>query len=853
LSTKNYHQERLLCNKQVNKNLFSLVIFFFLSLPFNYLFAQQAIVLKVNNQPLNKVITTLIRNYDIKLSFNDDKLSAYTVSVNKSFSSAEETLNFLIRGLPFSLENINGVFIITPQKAGISNKKFLLTGHVLDGINQESLPFSSIVINDYPLTTDLKGNFSYSAFSDSLFKLQVSYLGYYKLDTIVGATTNLTIPLFQNSIKIEEVVLTSRSTDKAANTNSSAGNLKLNRNVGEDLPGSSDNSVYNILRLQPGVLAAGEQANDLIIWGSYRGQTKVSFDGFTIFGLKNFNDNIGAVNPLMAKDITIKKGGYGAEQGDRVGGVVDINGMEGSGNSPTLNIGLNNLTINASVSTPLFKNTSLVLAARQTYYNLYDSYSASQPSNNRNGVRNLVDLTIKPDYVFKDINLKFSGRSLAGDHYYLSLFSGNDKLDAAYLTTEGRVRVNGLNNEENKQSGGAAFYNKIWKNGSISSVTLASSGLNNNDLSKLNLTQENDGKNIRTVFDLTNNTIQEQSLKFTHKLSSTKKYNALTGFGYIQNRTTLVRDSLNIQTFNEKNYSNRLFTFLESPYFFTPNFKIIPGIRADLDLGIQKLYIQPRLSASYKFDEQFKMTASWGLYRQFIAYTGETDEVGNYQYRWTVSNGTSIPVYKAQHWVLDAAYERNKLFINTDFYYKYSTGVTRFIQNAQGRKTILGDGRSFGLDILIKKEFKTNYVWMSYSLSNTQERFDKRIKNIIISEYERAPQDQRHELKFAGLINFSSFFLSANYVYGSGFRSTRPTDNPLQNQLAYNRFDTALTYKFNAKKYRLQTGLSILNLFNTQNLKAGNFERIPTEQLQTVNIYSQTVPFTPTIFLNFSL
>jgi hypothetical protein len=845
----------LLYFNRYKKKLFAVIILFFISLPFHSLFAQQVVLVKAKSTPLNKVITKLRDDYDVKLSFNDDKLSQYLVTLDRSFATPEEALNFLLKGFPLDLYKVNEVFIISSRNEVLVNKKYLLSGHILDGKNLESLPFSSIIINGYPLTTDLKGNFSYSAYStDSLFKLQVSYLGYYKLDTAVAATSNLQIPLFQSSIKIEEVVLSSRSTDKASNTNSSAGNIKLNRSVGGDLPGSSDNSVYNLLRLQPGILAAGEQANDLIVWGSYRGQTKVSFDGFTIFGLKNFNDNIGAINPLMAKDVTIKKGGYGVDQGDRVGGVVDINGIEGSRLAPTVNVSLNNLTVNASASVPLFKNTSLVLAGRQTYYNLYNSYSPSAPTNNRNGAGELVDLTINPDYVFKDINLKFSGRSLVGDNYYLSLFSGNDKLNSSYLTNQGRVRLSGSNDENNTQFGGSAFYNKLWKNGSISSLTFALSGLNSSNSEQLNLTQENDGKNIRSIFNVTQNTIHEQSLKFTHKLPSSPKFNVLTGFGYIQNRTTLNQDSINIETENGESYSNRLFSFVESSYFFTPNFKITPGLRGDFDLGLQKLFIQPRLSSTYKFDDQFKLTASWGLFRQFIAYNGVIDDEGNFQYLWTISDGKKIPIYKSQHWVLDAAYEYKKFWVNTDFYYKYTTGVTRFVQNAQGRNTIFGDGRSFGLDILIKKEFKTSYAWIAYSLSKTEERFAKKGKNgVFNSVYERAPQDQRHELKFAGSINFSAFYFSANYVYGSGFRSTRPSDDPAQNQLPYNRFDTAITYKFKAKRYKLETGLSILNLFNTQNLKVGNFERIPTEQLRTVNIYSQTVPFTPTIFLNFSL
>lgn len=849
MTIKNYHREHLLLSKRHKKALSSLVILFFLVSKTFSLFAQQAIVVKAQHQPLNKIITKLRDQYDIKLSFNDDKLAQYVLDVNQTFNSADDALHFLIKGLPLNIEKLDDVFVITSRAAIITDKKFLLSGYVMDGQNYESLPFASISIQGYPLITDQKGNFSYASNTDSVFKLHISYLGYYKLDTLIAAGSNIPIKLFQNSINISEIVLNGGRLQKNLDTSYCAGSLKINHTVGEYLPGSSDNSVYNLLRLQPGILASGEQSNDLIIWGSYRGQTKVSFDGFTIFGLKNFNDNIGAINPLITKDLTIQKGGYGVEQGDRVGGVVDITGIDGGITAPVVKVGVNNLTLNAMASTPLFKNTSLVIAGRQTYYNLYNSYSLAPPQNNRNG----IDLTVTPNYDFEDYNLKFSGRSNKGDNYYLSLFTGNDNFSSSYSTSQNTLNIDGSNNESNRQYGGAAFYSKVWKNGSISNVTIASSGLENYDLENVDLRKKANNEFYNGTNDLIRNNIQEQSIKLTHKLASTKKSNILFGLGLINNQTVLKIDSASINHINDSSSSDRLNAFIEDSYFFTPKFKIVPGIRADYGLELRKTYFQPRMAAVYQFNPNFKLSASWGLYNQFIAYNAVSDDEGNFHYQWTVSDGKKIPVYSAQHWVLGSSYEKNQFWFNTDLYYKSTAGITRFIDSYQGRKTIAGDGRAFGIDFLIKKEYKGNSAWISYSLSSTQERFPRKVGTKIIDDYRRAPQDQRHELKFAGLLNLNPFYISANYVFGSGFPTLNPDDNPDANQLSYHRFDIAGTYRFSRKKYHLETGISILNVFNTQNIKPTNYERIATEQLNTLNIYSQSVPFTPTLFLKFSL
>lgn len=829
-----------------------IAILWILALPNKQIFAQQAIAVHAQNQPLNKVITNLRDYYKIKLSFNDDKLALYKVNVNANFNNAEEALKFLLKDLPLTVELVNDVFIISSKKVNHSTQKLLLIGQVSDAESGESLPFSNILINNYPLTTDLKGNFSYSS-TDSVFRLQVSYLGYYKLDTLVQANSNLKIALRQSTFVMPEIVLTSTQTEIATLTNTSSGNIRVNQNVGEDLPGSSDNSVYNFLRLQPGILASGEQANDLIIWGSYRGHTKVSFDGFTIFGVKNFNDNIGAVNPLMTKDLNIKKGGYGVEQGDRVGGIVDITGIEGSVLKPSLKIGLNNLTLNAEASTPLFKNTALVIAGRQTYFNLYNSYSVSPPRNNRSGLRDVVDLNITPDYVFKDVNLKFSGKSIKGDSYFISLFSGADELNSSYNTTQRNLNLNGSKDEENQQYGASAFYNKVWRNGTISSLTIASSGLNNAEAKSTSLTQQNNGAFVSGTDQQFGNEITEQSVKFTHQLPVTTTKSHLLGFGYIENRSILSYDDVNPSQTNRTHDNKRWYAFSEHTLYLSQKFKVVPGLRTDYDATQREWYFQPRLSTTYRFNPHFKMTASWGLYHQFIAYNGVVDTEGNFRYQWTVSDGNTVPVYHAQHWVAGAAYEKNKFFFNVDVYHKTTDNITRFVQNAQGRRTLIGNGRSTGIDFLIKKEFNKHSAWVAYSLSNTEERFPRRVlNNIIIYNYERAPQDQTHEFKFAGLFNIYKFYLSANYVYGSGFKSLS-LNNTGEDDVPYNRFDTAITYKFKARKYNLDAGVSLINVFNTQNLRAGNLDRISTGQLNTINIYANTVPFTPTIFLKLAL
>ena len=57
-------------------------------------------------------------------------------------------------------------------------------------------------------------------------------------------------------------------------------------------------------------------------------------------------------------------------------------------------------------------------------------------------------------------------------------------------------------------------------------------------------------------------------------------------------------------------------------------------------------------------------------------------------------------------------------------------------------------------------------------------------------------------------------------------------------------------YNFGTSAYQFEIGLSVLNLFNFENIKFSNFVKVPADQLNSISIHTEAVPFTPTLFLN---
>ena len=824
---------------------------FFLYLLLNSLscFSQQ-VNIHVENTPLNKVLISLRDNYKLQLSFDDQLLSHFKVTLNHRWSSPEEAIRSIISGFPLLCKKQDDVFLILSYKTLSSSTNFILSGQISESKSNEPLPFSNVYIDNRIMISDLKGSFSYQRTGDSIFHIRVSHLGYFILDTVVVAGINQQFSLIPSVIGLREIVIKDRSLEKSTHIGNKAGVIKVNHQIAKYLPGSEDNSVFTLLKLMPGILASSEQSNGLIIWGSYEGHSQILLDGFTIWGLKSFNDDINVVNPLVTKDIEVFKGGYDASFGGRVGGIVNISGKTGSFKKPTFSLNINNVTMNGMAEVPLWRNSSVVLSFRQTYYNLYKGKDII-PSNNQNAAlpdnQSKIDYTVFPDYNYRDANIRFTTRNDKGELFYLSLLAGEDRFRYNIKPLSTANNLFKIDAENNGQFGSSAFYGRTWKNGNITNLTTSWSLL---ETSLSNIQSIERRKNVfeKIVNDQTYNKIAEYSERIDNFIKLSQSHMLETGLGFDRNLVGLKADSSGINQTNINTEASRINGYLQDHITLPDQIEVKFGIRADLPLNLQRVYIQPRLSTSIKISENIRLNAAWGVYNQFISKSSVLDNQGNYRYIWSSCDNLKIPVLQATHWVVGSSYHHDGLTLSIEGYFKNTDGLTRYVNSNQDYKELIykGKGRSYGVDFFVKKDFGEHSAWISYTLSKTEEKFSYFPTN----KYLPAPQDQRHEIKVASLFNVKPFNFSAVYVFGSGFPlATGSLLDPSYISPIYNRMDIAVNYRFNVGKVACETGVSILNLFNTQNVRYSNFERVPVDQSTTLNIYSQAVPFSPRVSL----
>ncbi|MBN2805699.1 MAG: TonB-dependent receptor plug domain-containing protein [Prolixibacteraceae bacterium] len=868
----------------------STLIILLLALSLSGLSQQVPVKIDAGNQALNAVLIQLRDQYGFQFSYSESEVSKYKVNLKGSFTTKDAAVDALLKNLPLQWKKRGDVFIIIPVKkqdkpietAALTS----ISGRIVEAGTYEPLPFSHILINNQQLVSDVMGGFHYLASADSSFRVRISHLGYQLYDTLLLASANQQFILSPSSKTLNEITVQNNPIEKATLIGDQGGKMKINYTISRFLPGQGDNSVFNLLRLMPGIQAAGEQSTDLLIWGSYEGQSQITFDEFTVFGLKNFNDNISVVNPFMVKNIEIYKGGYEARYGNRVGGLVNISGKNGNMLKPSFHFNINPTTLNGMAEIPLFKKSSLILAYRQTYYNLYNTddfniYAPTRPVSGKNMVTNSkrpiqFDLDVYPDdYRFRDLNLKYTIQGRRGDQFTLSAYRGGDHFElAADASFQREIRSKNfgsrkipieltiLNTETNQQNGLSLFYGKNWNNKLVTQFIVTHSGFSKqtSDL----IQSESTDSQLTSKLERSNllNSAIDNNLRIENSLPGKNGVQTDFGGGFYQNVASIQHNNSFMDATSLDSVINfshhRAFLYFQQGRPIGDKLKVKAGARVNYLTNTKQLMIEPRIQATFPVSDNLKLNAAWGIYRQFMYKMTSVDRENNYTSLWVTANNR-FQVLSAMHWVGGMNYFKNNLSINLEAYYKTTGNLTQRVLESRWVKGEIvnnyelyrGDAKTWGIDTYVKKEYRGHSIWTSYSLSQALERFAP--AGIKATTYTAAPHDQRHEFKIAALLNFGNFYLSGNYVYGSGMEILRKVFADETNKVSYHRFDAAFTWRFGKEKLQGETGLSVLNVFDTQNLKYANIKNIRiSQELGTVRVYTDAVPFTPILFLKMS-
>jgi hypothetical protein len=561
----------------------------------------------------------------------------------------------------------------------------------------------------------------------------------------------------------------------------------------------------------PGVQTVGEASAGFNVRGGSTDQNLVLLNYAPIINSSHFFGFFSAFNSDLITDVTLFKSGMPARYGGRLSSVMEIIPLEGNREKLRVSGGISPVTGRLMAEGPLVKDkVSFVIGARTTYSDwLLGMLDNARLSNSTAGFRDLQGA------INADINDRNSV-SLSG--YY-----SNDRFD--YFMESGFKYGNLAATMKWKHSFGrrlSAQFFAIMSNYKYQLTTKSDSTEYNNLWYELN-------QKIARA-DFTFNTSDVNKIEFG--LDATL-YTLYPGrqepFG---DYSTITSSELQMERALEPS------VYISDELEITPRFSITAGIRGTLytSFGPRRVYLYyddlPRsvetISDTLTYGNREIINFFPGLdFRfssRFLLTPRSSVKIGAqraFQYLHMISNTTSMsPV---DIWKLSDTYikpqrgdqvsagyymnfDRRAIETSVEAYYKWMKnaldykGGAELLMNEYLETDILnGDGKAYGVELMVKKQSGRVTGWISYTWSRVFMKVDGSFEEEKVNggNYFPATYDKPHDLKL--VINAKAsrrFNITSNFVYSSG----RPISYPVA---FYNFYNSSHVYYSLRNDYRI--------------------------------------------------
>jgi hypothetical protein len=248
------------------------------------------------------------------------------------------------------------------------------------------------------------------------------------------------------------------------------------------------------------------------------------------------------------------------------------------------------------------------------------------------------------------------------------------------------------------------------------------------------------------------------------------------------------------------------------------------------------LNLEPRIMFNYRPEKDFSFFASYTRQNQYLNLI-TTSSVGIPSDFWFASSD-GIPSQSSNEFSI--GYNQSltkKINASLSSYYRkmnnlieYPYGVTQFNEITTFKNDMLvGDGKSYGIEWMLKRDSGKFKGWLSYTLSWSTRQFDELNNgNLYYAKY-----DRRHNLSFVGTFDLNrKWSFGLTQIFSSGNRFTMPTswyfmnNTPVKEFSEFNnaqlpnyiRTDVSVNYFFiKTLKKESTLNFSIYNTFNLEN------------------------------------
>lgn len=760
---------------------------------------------------------------------------------------------------------ITFLVVVLSALSSFGQEKFTLSGTIIDANSNETLIGVNVVIPALKtgVTTNEYGFFSITIPKGN-YTVQISYLGYQTIEESIALNQNIknNFNLFSNETALQEVIISDNKTKIDIKKPEMSVN-KLSISAIKKMPvvlGEVD--VLKSILLLPGVTNAGEGASGFNVRGGGADQNLILLDEATIFNSSHVFGFFSVFNPDAIKDLKLYKGGIPARYGGRASSVLDIYQKDGNSKEFHVNGGIGLISSRILAEGPLVKNKgSFLIGGRSSYAHLFLKLSEEQKNNSA---------------YFYDLNTKLSYKLDSNNSLYLSGYFGRDvfSLNKSFTNIYGNATLNLRWNH--------LFSEKLFSNLSL----IYSDYYYGLDLDFVGFKWDSGIKNYNVKYDFKNYISDKFKLNY-----------GLNGIYYEFNPGTIKpsdeNSGINFDQLDKK-YAFEPAVYINADHEISDKIALSYGLRYSMfyrlgqstvniyendnpvlfnsELQIYEKatpigttfydrnkvmksynYLEPRFSLAYQINDDQSIKASYNRMVQYLQLISNTSSPTPLDV-WTPSDRFIKPQIADQ---VALGYFKNfnddMYSLEVETYYKevqnrldYIDGANLIANKAIEQIILNGQLRSYGLEIMFRKNEGKFNGWISYTLSKSEQQTPGRTPietGINNGQWYNSVYDKLHNVAVT-----TSYNLNEKWSFGANFalQTGQPVTYPVgqyeylginvpsyglrnENRLpAYHHLDIAATLTPSKNKNREWKGewvFSIYNLYNRKNAASINFRQ----------------------------
>lgn len=680
---------------------------------------------------------------------------------------------------------------IGKESTGSQDRYYTLRGKVLS--KEENEPLSNVAIliagEDTGTQTDLNGNYQLRLKGgEHIIIARTLGNNTIRKRAVVYNDGNLDFTLSESLEQLGEVVIDSKS----------------DRNVKEAFTGVSVIDVQRVKTMPlilgerdllkaattlPGISKAGEGALGFNIRGGREDQNLILLDQGVIYNPNHFFGVFSAINPFTTGSVEIYKGNIPAKYGGRLSSVFDIRTKKGNTQDFSGEGSVGPVTGNLSLEIPLIKDkSSLIVGGRATYSDWILKNLDEESLNNS-------------EASFYDFIANYSHQIDADNDFNLTGYYSRDKFS---------ITSDSLYSYKNRMFSGT--FNHRFHSDLKASVNIANS--------YYNFDIEYDSQfdnNFITSFEINDTKIRldlEQSIGDKHELNygiATKLYQIMPGsISPLGSNSIIESNSLA----EDKGLESAV--FLADAFEISEKLLLNAGLRFSTFSSLGPAVVNQYAEGVPKSENSVVGTQEYGNNENVKTYSGLEYRIGaryfilddfsvkagyntTMQYIHTLSNNTLVSptdIYKlsdshikpqqAQQFSLGffKNFKDNEYELSVEGYYKltddiidFETGATLFMNENIETSIIQGEGKSYGAEFLLRKNFGDLNGWLGYTYSRSLIKLDSPFTTQRVNNGEFFPSNFDKPHDFSAVMNYKltqRFSLSANFIYQTGRPVTYP-------------------------------------------------------------------------------